>query len=166
MTQKLPNERPKIALFEPDIPQNTASIIRTCACLGAKLEIIEPCGFPLDDKRIKRAGMDYLAAINFSRHKSWNDFLSLKSGRVILMSTKSSTSLLRFEFRANDILLLGRESAGVPEIVHAQCDKRLLIPMAEGKRSLNVAVAAAIALGEGLRQTNGYPRLNQFEGEI
>ena len=156
----------RLALYQPDIPQNLGTMLRLAACLNVGVDIIEPCGFPLDDKRIKRAGMDYLAAINFSRHKSWNDFLSLKSGRVILMSTKSSTSLLRFEFRASDILLLGRESAGVPEIVHAQCHKRLLIPMAEGKRSLNVAVAAAIALGEGLRQTNGYPRLNQFEGEI
>ena len=156
----------RLALYQPDIPQNLGTMLRLAACLNVGVDIIEPCGFPLDDKRIKRAGMDYLAAIDFSRHKSWNDFLSLKSGRVILMSTKSSTSLLRFEFRASDILLLGRESAGVPETVHADCDKRLLIPMARGKRSLNVAVAAAIALGEGLRQTNGFPPLAEFEGEI
>ena len=156
----------RLALYQPDIPQNLGTMLRLAACLNVGVDIIEPCGFPLDDKRIKRAGMDYLAAIDFSRHKSWNDFLSLKSGRVILMSTKSSTSLLHFEFRASDILLLGRESAGVPETVHAECDKRLLIPMAKGKRSLNVAVAAAIALGEGLRQTNGFPPLVKFEGEI
>ena len=156
----------RLALYQPDIPQNFGTMLRLAACLNVGVDIIEPCGFPLDDKRIKRAGMDYLAAIDFSRHKSWDEFLSLKSGRVILMSTKSSTSLLRFEFRASDILLLGRESAGVPETVHAECDKRLLIPMAKGKRSLNVAVAAAIALGEGLRQTNGFPPLVKFEGEI
>ena len=156
----------RLALYQPDIPQNLGTMLRLAACLNVGVDIIEPCGFPLDDKRIKRAGMDYLAAIDFSKHKSWNDFLSLKSGRVILMSTKSSTSLLHFEFRASDILLLGRESAGVPETVHAECDKRLLIPMAKGKRSLNVAVAAAIALGEGLRQTNGFPPLVKFEGEI
>ena len=156
----------RLALYQPDIPQNLGTMLRLAACLNVGVDIIEPCGFPLDDKRIKRAGMDYLAAIDFSRHKSWDEFLSLKSGRVILMSTKSSTSLLRFEFRASDILLLGRESAGVPETVHAECDKRLLIPMAKGKRSLNVAVAAAIALGEGLRQTNGFPPLVKFEGEI
>ena len=156
----------RLALYQPDIPQNFGTMLRLAACLNVGVDIIEPCGFPLDDKRIKRAGMDYLAAIDFSRHKSWDEFLSLKSGRVILMSTKSSTSLLRFEFRASDILLLGRESAGVPETVHAECDKRLLIPMAKGKRSLNVAVAAAIALGEGLRQTNGFPPLVEFEGEI
>lgn len=156
----------RLALYQPDIPQNLGTILRLAACLNVGVDIIEPCGFPLDDKRIKRSGMDYFAEIDFSKYKSWNDFLSLKSGRIILMSTKSSNSLLRFEFRASDILLLGRESAGVPEIVHEECDQRLLIPMAEGKRSLNVAVAAAIALGEGLRQTNGYPRLNKFEGEI
>ncbi|MEC8622187.1 MAG: tRNA (cytidine(34)-2'-O)-methyltransferase [Pseudomonadota bacterium] len=156
----------RLALYQPDIPQNLGTMLRLAACLNVGVDIIEPCGFPLDDKRIKRAGMDYLAAINFSRYKSWNDFLSLKSGRVILMTTKSSTSLLRFEFRTSDILLLGRESAGVPETVHAECDRRLLIPMAKGKRSLNVAVAAAIALGEGLRQTNGFPPLVEFEGEI
>lgn len=156
----------RLALYQPDIPQNLGTMLRLAACLNVGVDIIEPCGFPLDDKRIKRAGMDYLADLEFLRHKSWNDFLSVKSGRVILMTTKSSTSLLHFKFRASDILLLGRESAGVPEIVHEECEGRLLIPMAEGKRSLNVAVAAGIALGEGLRQTNGYPRLNEFEGEI
>ena len=156
----------RLALYQPDIPQNLGAMLRLAACLNVGVDIIEPCGFPLDDKRIKRSGMDYLADIEFSRHKSWNKFLSVKSGRVILLTTKGSTSLLSFEFRANDILLLGRESAGVPEIVHEECDGRLLIPMAEGKRSLNVAAAAAIALGEGLRQTNGYPRLNEIEDEI
>ena len=153
----------RLALYQPDIPQNLGTMLRLAACLNVSVDIIEPCGFPLDDKRIKRAGMDYLADLEFLRHKSWNEFLLVKSGRVILMTTKSSTSLLHFEFRASDILLLGRESAGVPEIVHEECEGRLLIPMAEGKRSLNVAVAAAIALGEGLRQTNGYPRLNEIE---
>ena len=156
----------RLALYQPDIPQNLGTMLRLAACLNVGVDIIEPCGFPLDDKRIRRAGMDYLADVEFSRHKSWNEFLSLKSGRVVLMTTKSSTSLLHFNFRASDILLLGRESAGVPEIVHKQCEGRLLIPMAEGKRSLNVAVAAAIALGEGLRQTNGFPPLVEFEGEI
>ena len=156
----------RLALYQPDIPQNLGTMLRLAACLNVGVDIIEPCGFPLDDKRIKRAGMDYLADLEFLRHKSWNDFLSVKSGRVILMTTKSSTSLLHFKFRASDILLLGRESAGVPEIVHEGCEGRLLIPMAKGKRSLNVAAAAAIALGEGLRQTNGYPRLNEIEDEI
>ena len=156
----------RLALYQPDIPQNLGTMLRLAACLNVGVDIIEPCGFPLDDKRIRRAGMDYLADVEFSRHKSWNEFLSLKSGRVVLMTTKSSTSLLHFNFRASDILLLGRESAGVPEIVHEECEGRLLIPMAKGKRSLNVAAAAAIALGEGLRQTNGYPQLNELEDEL
>ena len=145
---------PKIALFEPDIPQNTAAIIRTCACLGAKLEIIEPCGFLLIDNRFKRVVMDYLDEKEIKFYKSSEDFFkSKKNQRIILMTTKASISYTKFKFEKNDTILFGRESAGVPESVHQLINDRLKIPMNENTRSLNIASSVAIILAESLRQT-------------
>ena len=154
MTQNLTNLSPKIALFEPDIPQNTAAIIRTCSCLGAKLEIIEPCGFLLSDKRLKRVVMDYMDKKDIKFYKSANDFFkSKKDQRIILMTTKASKSYTKFEFDINDTILFGRESAGVPEKVHKLLNNRLKIPMKNNKRSLNIASSVAIILAECLKQT-------------
>ena len=145
---------PKIALFEPDIPQNTAAIIRTCACLGAKLEIIEPCGFLLSDKRFKRVVMDYLDEKEIKFYQSSEDFFeSKKNERVILMTTKASISYTKFKFRKNDTILFGRESAGVPEKIHKLIKNRLKIPMKNNMRSLNIASSVAIVLAESLKQT-------------
>ena len=154
MTQKLIDLGPKIALFEPDIPQNTAAIIRTCACLGANLEIIEPCGFLLSDKRFKRVVMDYIEEKNIKFHKSFNEFLKSKENqRIVLMTTKASISYTKFKFEKNDTILFGRESAGVPERIHKLIKNRLKIPMKNNKRSLNLATAVAIVLAESLKQT-------------
>ena len=154
MTQKDTNYRPKIALYEPDIPQNTAAIIRTCACLGANLEIIEPCGFLLSDKRFKRVVMDYIEEKNIKFHKSFNEFLESKENqRIVLMTTKASISYTKFKFEENDTILFGRESSGVPEKVHKIIKNRLKIPMKNNKRSLNLATAVAIVLAESLKQT-------------
>ena len=154
MTQNLSNHRPKIALFEPDIPQNTAAIIRTCACLGAKLEIIEPCGFLLSDKRFKRVVMDYIDEKDINFYKSADEFLNEKRNeRIILMTTKASVSYAQFKFEKNDTILFGRESAGVPEKVHKIIKNRLKIPMKNNKRSLNLASSVAIILAECLKQT-------------
>ena len=144
---------PKIALFEPDIPQNTAAIIRTCACLGAKLEIIEPCGFLLNDKRFKRVVMDYMNEENIEFYKSSEDFfISKENQRIILMTTKASISYTKFKFDKNDTILFGRESAGVPEKIHKLIKNRLKIPMKNNKRSLNIASSVAIILAESLKQ--------------
>ena len=146
---------PKIALFEPDIPQNTAAIIRTCACLGAKLEIIEPCGFLLNDKRFKRVVMDYMNEKDIKFYKSSEDFFRLKENqRIILMTTKASISYTKFKFDKNDTILFGRESAGVPEKIHKLIKDRLKIPMKNDKRSLNIASSVAIILAESLKQIN------------
>ena len=154
MTHNIMTEVPKIALFEPDIPQNTAAIIRTCACLGARLEIIEPCGFLLSDSRFKRVVMDYLDEKEIKFYKSSEDFFkSKKSQRIILMTTKASISYTKFKFEKNDTILFGRESAGVPESVHKLIKDRLKIPMKINKRSLNIASSVAIVLAENLRQT-------------
>ena len=154
MTQNLTNHSPKIALFEPDIPQNTAAIIRTCACLGAKLEIIEPCGFFLSDKRFKRVVMDYMDEKDINFYKNADIFFSSKKDqRIILMTTKASTSYANFKFKKNDTILFGRESAGVPEKVHKLINNRLKIPMESNKRSLNLASSVAIILAESLKQT-------------
>ena len=154
MTQNLLNQRPKIALFEPDIPQNTAAIIRTCACLGAKLEIIEPCGFLLNDKRFKRVVMDYMDEKEIKFYQSSDQFFKSKENqRIILMTTKASISYTKFKFNKNDTILFGRESAGVPEIVHKLVKDRLKIPMKNNKRSLNIATSVAIILAESLKQT-------------
>jgi|TARA_B110000977_G_scaffold182138_1_gene243474 tRNA (cytidine/uridine-2'-O-)-methyltransferase len=149
------NIRPKIALYEPDIPQNTAAIIRTCACLGADLEIIEPCGFLFNDKRFKRVVMDYIDEKMIKFYQNSQEFFrSKKDQRVILLTTKSAESYVDFKFEINDTLLFGRESAGVPNHVHDSIKYRLKIPMMNNKRSLNIASSVAIVLSENLRQTN------------
>jgi len=153
MTQNSTDLSPKIALFEPDIPQNTAAIIRTCACLGAKLEIIEPCGFLLSDKRFKRVVMDYMNEKDIKFYKSFKDFFNYKENqRIILMTTKASISYTKFKFDKNDTILFGRESAGVPENVHKIVKDKLKIPMKNNKRSLNIASSVAIILAESLKQ--------------
>ena len=154
MTQNLTNLSPKIALFEPDIPQNTAAIIRTCACLGAKLEIIEPCGFILSDKRFKRVVMDYMDKKDINFYKNSDDFFKSKENqRIILMTTKASISYTKFKFDINDTILFGKESAGVPENVHKLIKDKLKIPMKNNKRSLNIASSVAIILAESFKQT-------------
>ena len=153
MTQNSIDDRPKIALFEPDIPQNTAAIIRTCACLGAKLEIIQPCGFLLNDKRLKRVVMDYMDEKEIRYYESSDQFFDEKKNqRIILMTTKASSPYTEFKFKKNDTILFGRESAGVPEYVHEMINNRLKIPMRNDKRSLNIASSVAIILAECLKQ--------------
>ena len=154
MTQNSTILRPKIALYEPDIPQNTAAIIRTCACLGAKLEIIEPCGFHLNDKRFKRVVMDYMDWDKVEIYQSSDKFFDAKKNhRVILMTTKASISYLKFNFEKSDTILFGRESAGVPENIHKLIKYRLKIPMKNKMRSLNISSSVAIILAESLKQT-------------
>jgi len=144
---------PKIALYEPDIPQNTAAIIRTCACLGAGLEIIEPCGFLLSDKRFKRVVMDYLDYSQIQFYQSSEKFFEAKKKhRILLMTTKGSINYTKFKFKADDTILFGRESAGVPKKVHKLIKNRLKIPMINQVRSLNIASSVAIVLAESLRQ--------------
>ena len=153
MTHKYSQEDIKIALFEPDIPQNTAAIIRTCACLGVKLEIIGPCGFLLTDKRFKRVVMDYLSQEDIKFYQSIDDFFKEKdSQRIILMTTKASINYHSFKFKKGDTILFGRESAGVPERIHKIIKNRLKIPMEENKRSLNISSSVAIIIAESLRQ--------------
>tara|TARA_B100001250_G_scaffold120923_1_gene102648 strand:+ start:1024 stop:1506 length:483 start_codon:yes stop_codon:yes gene_type:complete len=153
MTHKNSHLRPKIALYEPDIPQNTAAIIRTCACLGADLEIIEPCGFLLSDKRFKRVVMDYMDEKMIKFYSGVDEFLKTKSKeRIILLTTKASKSYNSFKFKINDTLLFGRESAGVPKKIHGIIKNKLKIPMMKKKRSLNIASSVAIVLAENLRQ--------------
>ena len=148
------NQRPKIALYEPDIPQNTAAMIRTCACLGAKLEIIEPCGFLLTDKRFQRVVMDYMDYSQIEFYQSSDKFFkSKKNQRIVLMTTKGSMSYTKFKFNTEDTILFGRESAGVPESVQKLIENRLKIPMNNNARSLNIASSVAIVLSESLRQT-------------
>ena len=154
MTQNSTILRPIIALYEPDIPQNTAAIIRTCACLGAKLEIIEPCGFLLTDKRFKRVVMDYMDYSQIEFYQSSNKFFEAKRNqRIVLMTTKGSISYTKFKFNSEDTILFGRESAGVPESIHQLIENRLKIPMNNNVRSLNIASSVAIVLAESLRQT-------------
>ena len=154
MTHNSINLGPKIALFEPDIPQNTAAIIRTCACLGAKIEIIEPCGFLLNDKRFKRVVMDYMDEKEIKFYQSSKDFFeSKKNQRIVLMTTKASISYTEFKFDKNDTILFGRESAGVPENIHRLIKDRLKIPMKNNMRSLNISSSVAIILAESLKQT-------------
>ena len=153
MTQNSTISGPKIALYEPDIPQNTAAIIRTCACLGAKLEIIEPCGFLLSDKRFKRVVMDYMDLEQIEFYQSSEKFFEKKQNqRIVLMTTKGSISYTTFKFKSDDTILFGRESAGVPEKVHKLIKDRLKIPMNDKVRSLNIASSVAIVLAESLRQ--------------
>ena len=147
----------QIALFQPDIPQNTGTILRLCACMGAAAHIIEPAGFPVSDRHFRRAGMDYLDQVRLMRHDSWSKFEQWRNERgyrLILFTTKGTCSYLDYHYGLNDILLFGRESAGVPDEVAAAADARLVIPIKPGLRSLNIAMAAAMALGEALRQTS------------
>jgi tRNA (cytidine/uridine-2'-O-)-methyltransferase len=146
----------QIALFQPDIPQNTGTILRLCACLGVAAHIIEPAGFPVSDRHFRRAGMDYLDQVTITRHDSWSKFQQWRkdgANRLVLFTTKAARSYLDYRFEAADILLFGRESAGVPDEVAAAADARVVIPIRPGLRSLNVAMASAMALGEALRQT-------------
>jgi len=155
---------PDIALYQPDIPQNTGTILRLAACLGVTVHLIEPAGFPISDSALKRAGMDYLERAAMTRHVSFAAFDAWRRGenrRLILMTTKAATAYTDFSFRTGDILTMGRESSGVPEDIHAMADARLTIPMAEGLRSINVAVSAGMALGEALRQTGTFPKTAQ-----
>ena len=153
MTHNIMSMGPKIALFEPDIPQNTAAIIRTCACLGAKLEVIEPCGFLLSDKRFKRVVMDYMDEKEIKFYRSSKEFFkSKKNQRIVLMTTKASVSYTKFKFDINDTILFGRESAGVPERIHKLIKNRLKIPMKKNMRSLNITSSVAIILAESLKQ--------------
>ena len=150
----------RLALFEPDIPQNLGAFIRLAACLGAPLDIIEPCGFPLDDKRIRRAAMDYYDLAKIVRHASWQAFRRDRiPGRLVLLTTSGARRFPAVAFRTDDTLLLGRESAGVPAEVHDAADLRLRIPLQAAARSLNVALAAAMVLSEPLRQTSGFDAL-------
>lgn len=150
----------RLALFEPDIPQNLGAFIRLSACLAVPLHVIEPCGFPVDDKRIRRASMDYYDLARLVRHASWAAFRRDRPpGRLVLLTTRGAETFPGVAFRPDDTLLLGRESAGVPDEVHAAADLRLRIPLQAGARSLNVALAAAMVLSEGLRQTSGYDAL-------
>jgi tRNA (cytidine/uridine-2'-O-)-methyltransferase len=152
----------RIALYQPDIAQNTGTILRLCACLGIAADIVEPTGFPNSDRAFRRAGMDYLDQVELTRHASWSAFLRWRADRasplprLIVFSTRAATSYLDHRFEPDDILLFGRESAGLPDEVHGAADARLVIPMRQGLRSLNVAIAAAIAAGEALRQTGGF----------
>jgi tRNA (cytidine/uridine-2'-O-)-methyltransferase len=155
----------RLALYQPDIAQNTGTILRLCACLGVPVDVIGPTGFDMSDRALKRAALDYLAHVDLTRHASFSDFVDSRTagetpacGRLVLLTAHAPTSHCDFAFSPNDTLMLGRESAGCPEAVHDYADARITIPMRPGLRSLNVAVTAAIALGEALRQTGGYPR--------
>jgi tRNA (cytidine/uridine-2'-O-)-methyltransferase len=147
----------RLALFQPDIPQNAGALLRLSACLGIPLEIIEPCGFLWDEKRMRRAGMDYVDHARVTRHASWNAFRQHMGGRLVLLTTAGGTRLDGFSFLPGDVIMMGRESAGVPPEVTAAVDVTVRIPMAPGLRSLNVALAATLAVGEGLRQLKAYP---------
>ena len=154
MTQKISYSGPKIALYQPDIPQNTAAIVRTCSCLGIQLEIIEPCGFFLTDPRFKRIVMDYMDISSIKFYKSYEDFKEAKiNKRIILATTKTKEIYTNFKYKRDDTLLFGRESSGVPESLHKSIKYKIKIPMIENKRSLNLATSAAIIISESLRQT-------------
>lgn len=149
----------RLALYEPDIPQNTGTLMRLAACFNLPVDIIEPCGFIFNDQKMRRAGMDYLDIVDYTRHDSWEKFYARRQGRIVLLTTKGSEPYQKFTFKNDDILLLGRESAGVPDFVHQAADARLRIPMRPETRSINVAVSGAIVLGEALRQTGSFDLL-------
>ena len=153
----------RLTLYQPDIPQNAGSLMRLCACLGVAMDIIEPCGFLLSDRNFRRAGMDYRAGLDLTRHESWEAFRAGRAGRLLLLTTKAAQPYAGFAFKPGDILMVGRESAGVPDSVHDAADARLLIPMRPDMRSLNVAQAAAMVLGEALRQTGLFPAQTMTE---
>lgn len=151
----------RIALYQPDIPQNTGTILRMSVCFGLPVDIIEPCGFVFNDKQLKRAGMDYLEKADYTRYMAWEDFIKRKpNGRLVLLTTKASVPYTDFQFKPDDILLFGRESAGVPDEVHHFADARIRIPMRPNERSLNLALSCAIATSEAMRQTS------QFKGLV
>jgi tRNA (cytidine/uridine-2'-O-)-methyltransferase len=147
----------RIALFEPEIAGNVGAVLRTAACLGAAVDLIEPMGFPWSDKSLARAGMDYAGQVDVTRHADWEAYLATVAGRLLLFTTRASIPLPEVEFRAGDTLLFGNEGHGAPDFVHARADLRVRIPLRAGMRSLNLSVSAAIALAEGLRQTGGWP---------
>lgn len=148
----------RLALYQPDIAQNAGTILRLAACMGVSVDLIEPCGFPFDDRRLRRAGMDYLDQVDLTRHSSWQAYRdSERIGRLVLLTTKGDSVFPDVTFRPTDTLLLGQESAGVPDQVHSVSDLRLRIPLLAGMRSINVALAAAMVLTEALRQTKGFP---------
>jgi tRNA (cytidine/uridine-2'-O-)-methyltransferase len=150
----------RLALYQPDIPQNTGTMLRMAACLGVAVDIVEPAGFDVSDRNFRRAGLDYLDALDVTRHSSWRAFEAFRAERrlrLVLATTKAATPYTEFAFEATDVVLVGRESAGVPDEVHAAADARIVVPMRPGLRSLNVAVAAAMILGEALRQTGAFP---------
>ncbi len=154
----------RIALFEPDIPQNTGTILRLAACFGLEAHLVEPAGFPVSDRAFRRAGMDYLDQVGLVRHQSWSDFERWRATerlRLVLFTTRATVSYLDHAYEAEEILLFGRESSGVPGHVHAAAEVRLVVPMRPGLRSLNVAMTCAIAVGEALRQTGGFHRTGQ-----
>ena len=148
----------RLVLYEPDIPQNAGTILRLAACLGVGVDVVEPCGFVWSEPRLRRAGMDYLEFAEVARHRSWDAFVAgRRPGRLVLLTTRGATPLPAARFEAGDHLILGRESAGVPEPVHEAADLAVRVPMTAGARSLNVAVTAGIVLAEALRQTAGWP---------
>lgn len=148
----------RLALYQPDIAQNAGTILRLAACFGVAVDLIEPCGFPFDDRRLRRAGMDYLDQVDLTRHASWQSYRQgAKAGRLVLLTTKGDTVFPDVAFQASDTLMVGQESAGVPDEVHQAADVRLRIPLLPGLRSINVALAAAMVLTEALRQTKGFP---------
>lgn len=155
----------RLVLFQPDIAQNTGTMMRLCACVDMGIDIIEPCGFIFNDKAMRRAGMDYLDMVEYKRHDSWDDFLAFRAanpdkyGRIVLMTTKAKTPYTDFRFLPNDLILMGRESAGAPEDVHKIADARVIIPMNEKARSINVAVSATMVVGEALRQCGLFPKI-------
>ena len=150
----------RIALYQPDIPQNTGAIFRLSACLGIPVDVIEPCGFVLNDRRLRRVAMDYGGQAEIVRHSSWQTFADARApDRMVLLTTNGTKPYIDFAFEPSDTLLLGRESVGVPDSVHDAADARLIVPMAEGARSLNIVTATAMVLGEALRQTGGYTEL-------
>jgi tRNA (cytidine/uridine-2'-O-)-methyltransferase len=151
----------RLALYQPDIAPNVGTLLRLAACLRVAADIIEPCGFPFGDRAMRRAGMDYLGRADVTIHPSWEAYLSASPGRLVLLTTRAGVAYTDFGFAPGDVLLLGRETAGVPEDVHDRADARVAIPMAAGLRSLNVAVAAAMVLGEALRQTGGFPAIGE-----
>lgn len=146
----------RLALYQPEIPQNAGTLMRLTACLGIPLDIIEPCGFIWQDQKLQRAGMDYIELANVTRHASFESFRQDQPHRLILIDTKAATTYIDFSFQKDDILMLGKESVGVPDGVFQSIPNRVVIPMLDGRRSLNVAVAGAMILGEALRQTNGF----------
>jgi tRNA (cytidine/uridine-2'-O-)-methyltransferase len=147
----------RVALFEPDIPQNAATLIRACACLGVPVDIIEPCGFQLSDRRFRRAGLDYLDLADITRHVNWDSFRQNRPNRIVLVTTAAKSRYSDFRFLENDILVLGRESEGFPDAIHKSVAEQVAIPMRPRMRSINVALAGSMVLGEALRQTSGFP---------